>query len=169
MRKKGKKSKTSVDYDTGFSGIVPSTQEAYSEDSFSKEVRKKEKINLAQFKRKLKSKITLESEKINTIPTNQEVFVFVFQYFISEKEYHSRDIDNIAKTILDTLKGPIYKDDGQVKTLLIGKKIDSRVPKDFAYIAVKLLGKKQDVDALKISGIERSVTMFNELKKQGIL
>jgi Holliday junction resolvase RusA-like endonuclease len=169
MGKKGKQAKTSVDYDTGIGGIIPSTHQAYSGNSFSEKTYKKEKSGVTHFQGKFKSQIAAETKKIATFPTPQEVFVFIFQYFISKKEYRLRDIDNIAKTILDTLKGSIYTDDGQVKTLLVGKKIDTRVPKEFAYVAVKILSKTQEVDALKTSGIERSVTMFNQLKRQGIL
>ncbi len=75
----------------------------------------------------------------------------------------------MAKTILDVAKGRFYNDDSQVKTLLVGKKMEHRVPHNFAYIAIKKLSSAQDVDAMKISGLERSVTMFHELKKQGLL
>ena len=97
------------------------------------------------------------------------MFVFVVQYFASDKEYGRRDVDNMAKTILDVLKNRFYRDDSQVKTLLVGKKLEKRVPQDFAYVAIKRLGSSQDVDALKISGLERSVTMFQELKSKKIL
>ena len=78
-------------------------------------------------------------------------------------------MDNMAKTILDILKSRFYRDDSQVKTLLVGKKLEKRVPQNFAYVAVKRLGASQDVDALKISGLERSVTMFQELKNKKVL
>ena len=78
------------------------------------------------------------------------MFVFVVQYFASDKEYGRRDVDNMAKTILDVLKNRFYRDDSQVKTLLVGKKLEKRVPQDFAYVAIKRLGSSQDVDALKI-------------------
>lgn len=65
----------------------------------------------------------------------------------------------MAKTILDVLKGRFYHDDGQVKTLLVGKKIDLyRVPQNFGYVAVKELRSDSDVEALKISGVERCIT-----------
>ena len=50
------------------------------------------------------------------------------QYFAIEKEYVRRDVDNMAKTILDVLKSRFYRDDSQVKTLLVGKKLEKRVP-----------------------------------------
>lgn len=115
------------------------------------------------------NKISFEIKDQKIFPSEKEIFVFIIQYFVSNKDYIRRDIDNMAKTILDTINGLIYKDDGQVKTLLVGKKIEKRIPQNFAYIAIKILEKDKDVDALKISGLERSITMFNELKKQMIL
>ena len=75
----------------------------------------------------------------------------------------------MAKTILDVLKERFYRDDGQVKTLLIGKKIEGRVSRNFAYIAIKELKGGRDVDALKISGLERSITLYQELRSKGIV
>ena len=145
----GKKPKpTPIDFDTGIGEIIPSTQEAHTNDGFNGQIRKAEN---------------------EVFPTDGEIFVFIAQYFVAEKEYLRRDVDNMAKTILDLLRGRFYHDDSQVKTLLVGKKIEKRVPQNFAYIAVKKLNATQDVDALKISGLERSVTMFQELKKRKVL
>ena len=169
MAKKNKGPKTSIDFDIGIGEIIPATQEAFDGDNLLIGKRKEEKTNLTKFKENLRNKITSSTKDQKSFPSDKEVFIFVFQYFIGRTEYTKRDIDNMAKTVLDALKGLIYVDDCQVRTLLIGKKIERRVPQNFAYIAVKLLGKEQDVDALKISGLERSVTMFEELKKQGLL
>jgi len=32
-------------------------------------------------------------------PSSRELFVFIVQYFVAEKEYARRDIDNMAKTV----------------------------------------------------------------------
>lgn len=169
MGKKKKFSQIPIDFDYGIGEIIPSTQQAYSQQTDFKEIRVKEKSSLVKFQDSLKEDISSLVQDKKVFPTKQEVFVFIFQYLVGQTDYHHRDIDNMAKTILDTLKGVLYQDDGQVKTLLVGKKIEKRVPQNFAYLAVKILSKDQDIDALKISGVERSVTMFNELKKQGIL
>ena len=160
---------TPIDFDFGIGKIIPATQEAHHSDVFDGQVRKVEKENLSIFKSTLGS--TLDSQLANNqqFPTDGEVFVFIMQYFAIEKEYVRRDVDNMAKTILDVLKSRFYLDDSQVKTLLVGKKLEKRVPQDFAYVAVKHLSSAQDVDALKISGLERSVTMFQELKSKKVL
>lgn len=169
MSKKRSTSLTSVDFDIGIGEIIPSTQEAYRQGSFSKAVRKEEKAGILNFKQNFLQRVEEALKEKTQFPTNNEVFIFIVQYFISEKEYESRDIDNMAKTILDVFKGRFYQDDGQVKTLLIGKKMENRVLQNFAYIAIKELKGERDVDALKISGLERSVILFHELKKKGII
>ncbi len=168
MSKKKSGSLTSVDFDIGIGEIIPSTQEAFKE-SFSGATRKDEKNQVLTFKRNFFQRVEEVLKDTDQFPTNDEVFVFIVQYFISEKEYKSRDIDNMAKTVLDVLKERFYQDDGQVKTLLIGKKMEGRVPRNFAYIAIKELKGGRDVDALKISGLERSVTLYQELKRKGLV
>jgi len=160
---------TSIDFDIGIGAIIPATQEAHHDNGFDRQVRKIEKEGLAIFKSTLGSDIDSKLMTNEHFPSDGEVFVFILQYFAAEKEYRRRDVDNMAKTILDILKSRFYSDDSQVKTLLVGKKIEKRVSQDFAYVAVKCLGASQDVDALKISGLERSVTMFQELKNKKVL
>ena len=169
MSKKKSIIKTSIDFDIGIGEIIPSTQEAFSNEAYSQVVRKEEKTNLSIFKHNFLQRVAVTLKGKSQFPTNNEVFIFIIQYFDSQREYRSRDIDNMAKTILDTLKGKLYQDDGQVKTLLIGKKMEKRVPRNFAYIAIKELKDGRDVDALKISGSERSITLFQELKSKGLL
>ncbi len=157
----------SIDFDFGIGEIIPSTQEAYH-DGYKGSVRKTEKTHLSQFKKTLGKDIDERLKDNEQFPSDQEIFVFIIQYFVSEKEYSRRDIDNMAKTILDVLKGRFYRDDSQVRTLLVGKKMEKRVPQNFAYAAIRELPSGRDVDALKISGIERSVTLFQELKTKGL-
>ena len=160
---------TPIDFDFGVGKIIPATQEAHQDDGFDGQVRKTEKEALSVFKTALGSELDSKLAGNEQFPTDGEVFVFIVQYFGAEKEYRRRDVDNMAKTVLDVSKGRFYRDDSQVKTLLVGKKLEKRVPQDFAYVAIKRLSSSQDVDALKISGLERSVTMFQELKSKKIL
>lgn len=164
-----KYSLTPIDFDFGVGKIIPATQEAFRDDGFDAQVRKTEKEALSVFKSTLGSELDSKLSHNEQFPTDGEVFVFIVQYFGAKKEYTRRDIDNIAKTILDVLRSRFYRDDSQVKTLLVGKKLEERVPQDFAYVAIKRLSSTRDVDALKISGLERSVTMFQELKSKKIL
>ncbi|MBI4215387.1 MAG: RusA family crossover junction endodeoxyribonuclease [Parcubacteria group bacterium] len=164
-----KKSKISaIDFHFGIGEITPSTQEAYRGE-FEGAVRKVEKEQLTQFKKTLGQVLDEQLKDNEQFPSDREIFIFIIQYFVSEKEYKRRDIDNMAKTILDTLKNRFYRDDSQVKTLLVGKKIEQRIPQNFAYVAIQQLAQGRDADVLKISGIERSITLFQELKSKGIL
>jgi len=160
---------TTIDFDFGIGKIIPATQEAYHSDGFDGQTQKTEKESLTIFKSTLGLDLDSKLSSNENFPSDGEVFVFIVQYFAVEKEYKRRDVDNMAKTILDVLKGRFYSDDSQVKTILVGKKLEKRVPQDFAYVAIKRLGSFQDVDALKISGLERSVTMFQELKSKNLL
>lgn len=164
-----KQSVTSVDFDFGIDGIVPSTQEAYHSGDFDEVIKKTEKESLSVFKNTVVANLDAQLKSDEHFPSDGEIFVFIIQYFASDKEYGRRDVDNMAKTILDVLKNRFYRDDSQVKTLLVGKKLEKRVPQNFVYVAVKRLSFSQDVDALKISGLERSVTMFQELKSRKFL
>ena len=164
-----KHASTPIDFDFGIGEIIPATQEAYHSDGFVGQVRKREKEELTTFNSILNLKLDSRLSYNEQFPTGGEVFVFIVQYFASDKEYGRRDVDNMAKTVLDVLKDRFYKNDSQVKTLLVGKKLEKRVPQDFAYVAIKRLSASQDVDALKISGLERSVTMFQELKSKKVL
>lgn len=160
---------TPIDFDFGVGDIIPSTQEAFHWGEFEGVVRKTEKESLSVFKNTVGTDLDARLKDNEQFPGDGEIFVFILQYFSVESEYERRDIDNMAKTILDVLKGRFYRDDSQVKTLLVGKRIEKRVPQNFAYVAIKKLTATQDVDALKISGLERSVTMFQELKSRGVL
>lgn len=165
---KKRQSISSIDFQTGIGAIIPSTQEAFHRD-FDGQERIKEKASLITFRETLGTKLDDDLKDSEHFPTSNEVFIFIVQYFASENEYNRRDIDNIAKTVLDVLKGKLYRDDSQVKTMLIGKKIEERIPQNFAYIAIKELFPGRDVDALKISGLERSVTMFQDLRKRHLV
>lgn len=169
MSKKKSRIQTSIDFDIGIGEIISSTQESFRHDRYSGATRKEEKLGVRTFKQNFLQRVKEVLKDTNQFPTQNEVFIFIVQYFVSEREYKSRDIDNIAKTVLDVLKEVFYKDDGQVKTLLVCKKIEQRVPQNFAYIAIKELVGGRDIEALKTSGIERSVVLYQELRKQGIV
>src|SRR3989338_671940 len=129
-----KHSLTEIDFNFGIGKIIPATQEAHHDGGFDGQVRKTEKEALTNFKNTLGSELDSKLISNEQFPTDGEVFIFIVQYFAAEKEYARRDVDNMAKTVLDVLKVRFYPDDSQVKTLLVGKKLESRVPQDFAYV-----------------------------------
>lgn len=167
MSKKQKKIKTSIDFQFGIDGIIPSTQQAYHKNKVNLEIKAEEKEKIIAFKKRISDVLNEQSKQLEQFPTNNELFVFILQYFISEQKYKERDLDNMAKTILDLLEVKFYQDDKQVKTLLISKKIDkTNIPQNFAYIAIKELKNNQDINVLKVSGIDRSIVLYQELKSR---
>lgn len=166
MSKKNKKPKISIDFQFGIDNIIPSTQESFRKDGrvdFTR--RAEEKKSIVVFNKKVSDVLTEQSEQLQQFPTDNEIFVFILQYFVADKEYNSRDVDNMAKTILDLLKKRFYNSDSQVKTLLVSKRIDKRnVPQNFAYIAVKELKKGEEMYFFKKS-IERSLNFYRELHR----
>ncbi len=160
---------TSIDFQFGTGRIIPATQEAFRGGVHDKKVRVMEKQELVQFRKEIGRQLDIDLRENEQFSTDNDVFVFIIQYFAGNKEYRRRDIDNISKTILDVLKDRFYRDDSQVRTLLAGKKMDLKVSQNFGYVAIKELRGNKEVDALKISGIVRSVTLFHDLKKQGLL
>ena len=169
MSKKDKIPLTQMDFQLGYGGIIPSTQQAFGPNNeFSGNVRKTESEATIRFKKAIGSQIEADIGELKQFPSDNMFFVFIIQYFVSDKDFRTRDLDNMAKTLLDMLKGKFYKDDGQVKTLLVGKKIEKRVPKNFVYFALKEMKDDRDIDALKISGLERSVAVFNEQVANGL-
>lgn len=156
VKNKKKRKIVSFDFEIGISEIIPSTRKT----------RKGETKSIKSFKSKFGGDLEESINENDQFPTKENVFVYIQQYFASQKEYDNRDVDNFSKTILDCLKGRIINDDSRVKTLLVSKKIDSRIPQNFAYIALKEVKNDEDIEALKVSNIDRSVDLFNEIKNQ---
>jgi Holliday junction resolvase RusA-like endonuclease len=162
-----KKPLTAIDFQFGISEIIPATQEAYTSDGYDGEVRKEEKASLQKFRNEVSATLSEMSASLSQFPTKGLIFIFILQYFVAEKEYKTRDVDNMAKTILDLLKDRFYYDDNQVKTLLVSKKMDlHNIPQNFAYVAIKELKNDNDVEALKVAGVERSITLFQDIRSK---
>ena len=137
------------DYQFGLSEIVPSKQE----DRESKKV--------TAFRTLVEQTIIPQIINLPTFPSKKEIVVFILQFFLTEKDYKSRDVDNISKTVLDCLKGKIYIDDSQVRTLLVSKKMYSRLPANFVFIAIKELHGETDIEFVKIMLVEQAVNLYN--------
>lgn len=159
MSRKTKISITNIDFHTGVPSIIPSTQTSNKNDGKA----------LRKFRIKIGMYIDEQINKSDKFPTENEVFVFIVQYLTSHQEYRGRDVDNMAKTILDSLKGKLYNDDSQVQVFLIAKKMAERINSNFAYIAVKEMKDSRDLDILKLAGLDRSVQYLYDLKNQGLV
>ncbi len=81
---------TAIDFDTGIGTIIPATQEAHTNDGFDGQVRKIEKESLVAFKQVIGDQLDVELASNEAFPSDGEIFVFIMQYFGSEKEYQRR-------------------------------------------------------------------------------
>ena len=120
---------------------------------------------VSAFKTLVEKKITPEILTSTQFPSKKEVVVSVMQFFLSEKEYKSRDVDNMSKTILDCLKGKLYVDDSQVRTLLISKKVSPKVKSNFAFVGVRELNGPTDAGMVQDHLIEQAITMYEASAK----
>jgi Holliday junction resolvase RusA-like endonuclease len=91
------------DYQFGLTEIVPSKQQ---------DVKEGEKVSA--FRTLVEKTIVPEVLRIPIFPSKKEVVVFIMQFFVSKKEYDSRDVDNMGKTVLDCLKGKLFIDDDEM-------------------------------------------------------
>lgn len=152
----------SIDFEFGVSGIIPSTQQAYHGNNCDIKKKKKEGEGISMLSFSISEILTIKAKELEQFPSDNEIFVLIVQYFVSKKEYNSRDVDNMAKTMLDLLKEKFYYNDSQVRTLLVHKRIDKKVPQNFAYVAIKEIKNDSDSTVLKCAGIERSMHFYNE-------
>ena len=136
------------DYKFGLTEIIPSKQDN----------REGEKI--IAFKTLVEKTITPEIMGLSIFPSKKEVVVFIMQFFLSKKDYDTRDVDNMSKTVMDCLKGKIYIDDVQVRTLLVSKKISPRVPSNFVFVGIRELHGDTDIDVVKSMLTQQAITLY---------
>mgnify|MGYP001602737282 CR=1 FL=1 len=137
------------DYQFGLTELVPSKQDD----------REREKVTA--FRSLVERTLTPQVITSLTIfPSKKEVVIFVIQFFLSRKEYDARDVDNMSKTILDCLKGKLYIDDSQVRTLLITKKISSKVPTNFVFVGIRELKGETDIEVVQTILLQQAITLY---------
>lgn len=115
--------KNNGEYQFLVGGIIPSTQQAFKGGSFSSAIRGFEKSSIGVFKKLIKTHLE-ENNPNPSFPTKGQVYIAIIQFFTSnKKDYKKRDVDNMAKTVLDVLKDSNYffDDDAQVRILLMQK------------------------------------------------
>ncbi|MFA6341120.1 MAG: RusA family crossover junction endodeoxyribonuclease [Candidatus Paceibacterota bacterium] len=142
------------DYQFGLTEIIPSKQNA------------REGERVTAFRTLVEKTITPQIMGLPIFPSKNEIVVFIMQFFLSKKDYESRDVDNMGKTVLDCLKGKLYIDDVQVRTLLISKKMYSRVPSNFVFVAVKELHGETDIDVVKDKLMEQAIILYQTSLKR---
>lgn len=158
------------DFNVGLLGVVAvSYHEAYKQSSA--DIKEKKELGEQEKKfRQLLADVTKQTIKkanlADQFPTEKPICLFVLQYFVSERDYREKDVDNMAKAILDTFKGVVYKSDAQVKTLLVVKELkDDKVDRNFLYIAGKE-HKRGYERFVKEAGIQQAHTLFQKISKE---
>ena len=152
-----------------FGGVIPSTQQSFKtvkKEGIDVLVRVKESKGLTDFKQAMAKE--LETNKPSaSFPTNKQVFISIIQFYTSTKhDYNKRDVDNMAKTMLDVLEKKFYKNDSQVRTLLVSKRVDlKKVPIDLGYVFIKILEDNEDIKL--VSGrVKRAESLYALTQKE---
>ncbi len=135
-----------------FRETLPSSQDKLKPIDLSKGIfQLYEKNNVTEFKKNLR--IKLEKKRKRNWPYAEDIFIGL-HVSGTKKEIYDKDIDNLLKTIFDTLKGLVFEDDRQVIKLSAEK-----------YISTKLKGVIVAIKKLDSStGIELFPKMFSEPK-----
>lgn len=146
--------------------VIPATQEAFKRTGINDTyVRKAEKRNLTVFKKAVTDLLATESLP-GSFPTTKPVFVSIIQFFTSTKhDYKKRDVDNMAKTILDVLQhNNFYRDDSQVRTLLVSKIVDlERVQQNLGFVYIKILQDGEDIELVD-EMLSKAVHLYDQMK-----
>lgn len=103
-------------------------------------LRKPEKAKIQNFKnfiKKLTAERFNESDKIK-MPDKVQIGL---SFSLTERRFFEVDVDNLSKTVLDSLSGIAYEDDRQVTSLLVDKHIDKMKINGILISITKLTGK----------------------------
>ncbi len=156
-------------YELIFSGIIPATQEAFKKRGVVQSVRVTESNGLKTFKETI-AKVIAQEDLPSCFPTRQQVFVAIIQFYTSKKkDYNTRDVDNMAKTMLDILeKNKFYERDSQVRTLLVSKRVDLKiVPQNLGYIYIKVLEDSEDIEIVD-GMLKRALSLYSSIKENKV-
>lgn len=151
-------------------GIIPATQEAFKKTSVNRYIRREESASVKKFKEVVSTHL-LNNRPPVSFPTSNSVFVAIIQFFTStKKDYKTRDVDNMAKTVLDILEqNKFYKNDSQVRTLLVSKRVDLKnVPQNLGFIYVKVLEDGEDIQVIE-DLLKEALKLYEDLKAGNVV
>ena len=104
MGKKKRANLIVMDFDFIVKGVIPATQEAFHSDDYNIKSRKQEKESLQKFREPFLETLLDKLKDKTDFPTQNDVYIYIQQFFVSNKEYRRRDVDNMANTILYLFK-----------------------------------------------------------------
>ncbi len=104
-----------------FLDTLPSSQDKLKPIDISNGIFKLyEKHNVTEFKKMLQAR--LEAKRKSSWPYSNDLFMSI-KITGTKNEIYEKDLDNLLKTLFDTLKGIVYIDDKQITKLCAEKKI----------------------------------------------
>ena len=118
--------------------VIPTKRAGYKQDPVTKKVTISDlPKGTKEFEKYIRESFSCEDKE--EWPYSDRLLVSIW-ISIKNSEYKCKDIDNIAKSIMDALKGIVYVDDKQIDTLHISKMPSEN---NFLMIGIKKL-KKND-------------------------
>ena len=112
-------------------------------DQFELYIKKKGSDGSEAFQKELKKSIGENLTKDCPFPLAQKVEVYI-SVSMDEKRIANVDIDNLAKFILDCMKGLVFEDDVQVQSLLVTKDVNPFMPINSIMIGVRKINSPED-------------------------
>lgn len=89
----------------------------------------KKKDSLKNFEEKFKEIVVKQKTKDHPYAKSIPLEI-IMNIKMSSKRYQDVDVDNIAKCILDIMKGELFEDDSQVQSLFVFKQVMPAIPLD---------------------------------------
>ena len=85
-------------------------------------IKKPDTQSVSKFKEYIQEVARKNIDEANIIKMPSDVQVQL-SISVTERRYHEVDVDNLAKTVLDSLKGIAFDDDSQVSSLIVDKHV----------------------------------------------
>jgi Holliday junction resolvase RusA-like endonuclease len=104
--------------------------------------RKPEKVSVQNFKNFIKELTADRFKESDRIKMPDKVQVSL-SFSLKEKRFFEVDVDNLAKTVLDSLRGIAFEDDCQVTSLIVDKHIHKMKVNGILIAVTKLTEKRK--------------------------
>lgn len=128
-------------YDSLFGDLnigIPSKHLAYKQNKKKRIVKITETPGSRDFENYLGQ--ALLGNKDPNFPFKDKLFLAI-SIAMSKKEYKTKDLDNVVKTLFDAMKGIVYEDNSQICSVFVNKYITDRTPGFM--IGIKKLSEKE--------------------------
>lgn len=109
----------------------------------------------------------LKNNKTPNLPFKKEEIVeVIIAITMTQRRFKEVDVDNLAKSVLDIMKGEVFVDDSQVANLLIKKTVHPKQPWNSIMIGVrKIKENKSWFDHIKLAYFDKVNESIHNKKK----